>query len=242
MSKSIKHGSPEVLKEFAGIPLSNETDLWSFGAVLWDLFHTHLGEDDCQETRLAAISDVEAEDNFFTLEPEMWNSAKQPVFSDKLWHMMKVCCARLPETRITPLALMQGSENRLARLPSIVGDFTGEVPHRLQLRYKEDEYKLDRRWRGIKRKGRDEYDNSSDEDDEDDDNPDVTDKRGKRIRRIGPPGQETEETEYLSDVGDDSTRWTHRLCGAYPDSEDEDGDADALSLSGDKRDDLLARG
>jgi hypothetical protein len=83
---------------------------------------------------------------------------------------------------------------------------------------------------------------SSDEDDEDDHYPGPTGKRGKRIRRTGPPGQEMEETEDFSDVGDESTRWINLPHGAYPDSEDEYENADAHSLSGDERDDLLARG
>jgi hypothetical protein len=71
---------------------------------------------------------------------------------------------------------MEFAETAIARLPKMTGDFTGEVPELLQLRYKDDEYKLERRWRGIKRKGRDEDDDSSDEDSDDDDDPDATGK------------------------------------------------------------------
>jgi hypothetical protein len=53
-----KNGSSEALEAFRREPLSGKSDVWSLGAVLWDILHTYLGAEPRFTVRYGAVGEL----------------------------------------------------------------------------------------------------------------------------------------------------------------------------------------
>ena len=149
-------GRMSSLKLSKNTPLSVGTDIWSLGAVIWDMLHTHLSLEERSNLRAKAIAKLGYTGKLFdktgsTLLARLDGWAT-PQFSNQLIKIMEDCYWTEPTERMQPLDIRDVVEENWNRLTRIFGDFSGDLPERLKLSYKDDEFPLHARWSEKKRR------------------------------------------------------------------------------------------